>query len=229
MYSALTIASVCLMAVCLPCYVVAIKPGYSWKTLILKMVCSTAFLLIALFSALKTGTLNGIYAQFMIFGFACSWVGDVMLHLDPGMVRIAIGVVFFLAAHVFFIYAYVKNLGGAFISAKEIIAICVIWAIVIAAALIMKLKLNIYALAVVIYGTVLMFMLIKAFELGMSFAPASYIPAVLLTGGALLFTISDATLAAGFFGKKSYKGSVINITTYFIGQTLLALSVLVVK
>lgn len=228
MYNALIAVSLCIMAVGLPCYCVAIKPGYTYKTLIIKLLCSTAFLLTAIFAALKTGTINEIFPKFMIIGFALSWVGDALLHLDPPIPQIAVGVVAFLGAHICFIYAYVKTLGGAFITSKEIIAIAIMWVIVIAAALFLKLKLNLYALVIVVYGTVLMFMMVKAFELGLSFADRTVLPVILLTGGALLFAVSDAALAAGFFGKKTYGNKLLNIITYFIGQTLLALSILAV-
>lgn len=238
MFKILIAVCVIAEAALLPYYLKLVKPGTSAKTLFFKMVCSTLFILTAVLSMLSGGNTQSDFAHFMLLGFGCSWVGDWLLHRKPSMVKYALGGLSFLIGHVCFILAYMRTSKRLFpaepyISVREIAVIAVLWVVVVAGSLIFKLKFNRLAVPIFVYAAVLMLMLVKASGLGLRLmlsgtegGAASF---ALLTGGALLFAVSDAILGIGFFGNKTYVKNVINIATYFFGQILLALTLSVVS
>ncbi len=78
-----------------------VKPGRHKNGTFRKMLCSTDFLLIALFAMLSQKTISA-YSVIMIVGLCFSWLGDLLL--DLGSIRskqFLYGVFSFAAAHVF--------------------------------------------------------------------------------------------------------------------------------
>lgn len=220
-------------AAILPIYIKKLYNGTSVKTLLMKMACSTLFVLCCVFSSLLAGTFGTVYSKYMLTGFLCSWLGDALLHRETKMIKYVFGGISFLAAHIFFIYAYMKTAADLFpgikaVSVKEIIIVAVLSCVCIAVILLAKLKLNKLAVPIFIYAVVLMFMFVKASGLGFGLMTGGFRSGAaafaLLTAGALLFALSDGSLALGFFGEKSAFKRNFNIATYFLGQLLLATS-----
>ena len=214
-----------------PMYLVAIKPGFSTKTLILKMICSLIFTFTGIACAFATGGFDGIYPKFMVIAFACSFLGDVLLHMKENIVRYIIGGCGFLAAHVLFIISFIKT-GASLSDNAKIFALRN--GIIMAAVLILtgvlyvalKLKAGKLLAPIILYVTVLSFMFSKAVDVSVALWNSGNIPgAVCVTAGAGLFVFSDLMLGMGFFGDKSYKKQVINMAAYYPAQMLLALSI----
>ncbi len=224
-------------AAAIPFYLKLVRQAHSIKTLSLKMLCSTMFVAAGVFAAAQAGAFSQFFARFMLLGFALSWVGDFLLHMEGQMVKYIIGAVAFLAAHVLFILAYIKTaqaLPGErpVLSVTEIIIILALWVLVIIGSFAFKLKLKKLAVPVFIYALALMFMFVKASSLGYALmstgAPCGTAAFACLTLGAALFTVSDATLAINFFSKKSNLKEAVNIIAYYAGQLLLATSIMFV-
>ena len=233
-YKIIIIALIIAQCIATPCYLVAIKPGFSKKTLLLKMLCSTIFVATGVAAALYTGNIDTLYAKCFIIAFVCSWFGDVMLHLEGNIVRYIIGGLGFLTAHVLFIYAYVKTAASvtgetAVITVKDVIIMAVLYIIFAGVYIGLKLKGGKLLVPVMIYCLILCFMFAKAISLCLALVSVGNMGGILVGAGAALFVLSDFMLGVGFFGDKSYKKQVINMAAYFPAQMLLALSIMFVK
>ena len=238
MYIASIIICIAAMAVLLPVYLKAIKPGHTVKTLIMKGTLSLLFFGIGMISAFGFGNPSSEFAKLMLGGFALSFVGDLLLHRDKGMVKYVFGGVAFLIAHVGFICAYIfasKKIlpGQPFMTKGQIIALVILWAAVIALFVAFKPNFKKFAPVIVLYSAVLMFMVVKAGYLGLllmnSGAENGTAALILLAGGAGSFALSDAILGISFFTKPTYGKKAANVVFYYIGQIMLALSLAFVK
>ncbi len=215
-----------------PCYLVAIKPGFSKKTLLLKMLCSTIFVATGVVAALYAGNIGSLYARLLIIAFVCSWLGDVLLHFEGSIVRYIIGGSGFLAAHVLFIYAYWKTASAisgesTIISVRDIITMAALYVAFICFYFGLKLKGGKLLVPIMIYCLVLCFMFAKALDLGL--VSAGNPGGILVAVGAFLFVLSDFMLGVSFLGNKTYKKQLVNMGAYFPAQMLLALSICFIK
>lgn len=237
LYVSLTVAAVVIEAVFTPLFLHYQRPGICPKSLICKMICATMFLSVGLLACFYTGN-NSEFAQFLIIGLASSWIGDLFLHLKQNCkVTFGIGLVFFAAAHVLYLIAYFKATKlyfpeRSFITIPEVIAGLVT---ILVLYFLFKGKgqinfLHSIMVAFAVYGIILVTMYIKAMSFGIEFIAAGnsvFGGLCIATGGTLFFT-SDLTLVLLMFNekwKKSHRLKDYNIGSYFLGQTLLALSV----
>ena len=208
----------------------------SLRSLILKMVCASMFVLVGAFSLKKSGSTP--YAQFMLYGLICAWFGDLFLHIQgkakpPCMV---IGVLAFLSAHIMYLIAFSKELARVSPEAKMftvgavifVAATLVIYTIVI---FLTKTPMNPALLGLYVYAIFLTFMCFTALRLSAFVYPTSRFGALLLGTGAILFVFSDASLGILMFNNKlktNFPLKIFNIGTYFIGQLMLAATILTV-
>lgn len=232
MYIAFIVACIIAMAVLLPVYLKAIKPGHTLKTLAMKGTLSLLFLAISLFSAFGYGKPSSEFSILMLSGFTLSFVGDLLLHRDKGMVKYIFGGVAFLVAHIGFICAYIFaskkiNPDLPFMTKGQIVALVILWIAVIALFIAFKPNFKKLAPVILIYSAVLMFMVVKAGYLGLLLDNTSAL--VLLAGGAGSFALSDAILGISFFTNPTYSKKAANVVFYYIGQLMLALSLAFVK
>lgn len=236
MYIAFIAVCIIAMAILLPVYLKAIKPGHTLKTLAMKGTLSLLFLGIGLFSAIGFGDISSQFAKLMLGGFALSFVGDLLLHRDKGMVKYIFGGVAFLVAHVGFICAYIfasKKIlpDQPFMTKGQIIALVILWIAVIVLFVAFKPNFKKLAPVIIIYSAVLMFMVVKAGYLGLLIknSGAGSAALILLAGGAGSFALSDAILGISFFTNPTYGKKAANVVFYYIGQVMLALSLAFVK
>lgn len=232
MYIAFIAVCIAAMAALLPVYLKAIKPGHTLKTLAMKGTLSLLFLAIGLLSAFGYGNPSSEFAALMLGGFALSFVGDLLLHRDKGMVKYIFGGVAFLVAHVGFICAYIfasKKLVPdlPFMTKGQIIALVILWVAVIALFVAFKPNFKKLAPVILLYSAVLMFMVVKAGFLGLLLDNTKAL--ILLAGGAGSFALSDAILGISFFTNPTYGKKAANVVFYYIGQLMLALSLAFVK
>ena len=220
-----------------PLYLKRMWPTKNWHSLGYKMVCATAYLLIALITAVQTD-ISGKYAVLMLMGFVCSWFGDLMLHIPkPTKVFFLSGMLFFGMAHVFYCMAYLKIQRVLFPQSpdffrQEIAAAVAMTAAFLVAAYSKKIRFGEMAVPLAVYGCFVSMMTIKSTELGISLLSGGdttdILPAVLLMLGGILFALSDGSLGLITFDTryKKFKLKIFNTVTYFAAQVFLAFTVL---
>lgn len=238
MYIALTVAAVIIESVFTPLFLHYQRPGICLKSFICKMICATMFLAVGVLTYVYTGN-SSEFAKFLIIGLASSWLGDMFLHMKQGCkVTFGIGMAFFAAAHVLYLIAYYKATKLYFPERNFINIIDIILIIVTILVFYYLFKgkgqinfLHSIMIVFAIYGIILVTMFIKAITFGIEFIIAgnSVFGGLSLALGGTLFFSSDLTLVLLMFNekwKKNHRLKDYNISSYFLGQTLLAISVL---
>jgi uncharacterized membrane protein YhhN len=207
------------------------RTGFSLRNLILKSISSLCYLLTAVFALISNP--NGYtYGSLIIFGGALGLVGDILLDLkglykQDESVYLRGGFIFFLVGHVFYSSAIVFQTRMKWWLVLLAIGISILisfgnnWS-----AKITKVHFGAYRKIVFIYviflSITMVLSIIAAITSGFE---KKY---VLLTIGAICFTLSDAVLSSTFFGRGK-DGSFylfINHFLYYAGQYLIAASVL---
>jgi uncharacterized membrane protein YhhN len=160
---------------------------------------------------------SDLYRWLVVLGLLCSLVGDVMLML-PGERNFVFGLVAFLVAHLFYIAAWRTR--GEFGFTWWLAVLYVAYMV----TLLYLLWPHITSLRVpvVVYAAVLMVMGWQAAELWLTWRDWSALAAML---GAVLFLLSDSTLALNQFRAPVAQSSVMVMSTYWAAQLLLAWSV----
>lgn len=240
MYISLTVAAIVIEAVFTPLFLHYQRPGINIKSSICKMICATMFLTVGILAYVYAGN-NSEFAKFMLIGLGSSWFGDLFLHLKKGSkVYFGIGFVFFAAAHVLYLISYSKANSLYFPERKFLTVPEILIAVVIIVVFYFILKgkdlINFASPVIavfVVYGLILTTMFIKAVSLGTQYiiADNSVFGGLSLALGGTLFFTSDMTLVLLMTSekwKKNHRLKDYNIWSYFVGQTLLALSVLFV-
>lgn len=213
-------------------------PRPSKRSLLLKMTCSTIFILNAILAAFCAGNFSN-YAIFILVGLCFSWAGDFILHYKTTENFFIAGVLTFLCGHICYIAAFLRVQRTYFPDAPFLDfteAFLMVGGICFSQFRLYSHKAQ-YGKAFLpctIYMNVIMIMLVKALSLSIRFMVNSTIENALATGiilvlGAGLFTLSDFTLALLRFTHRysqSYLIRKVNIWTYFFAQMLLGLTVL---
>ncbi len=224
-----------------PLFLKAQWPQACFKSLVYKMICSTAFVSIGVLSVLISGN-KSTYAIMMLAGLALGWIGDYFLHAKTTNTYFAIGMVSFMLGHIAYIACYMRTLplissDYNMLNPIEIIIIAALLLLSYVGAVKFKVEfsMKILKFGVIAYTAILVTMFIKATALGITYyktgAENGWIALVVLVLGSLCFTLSDATIGLLMFaGKKKNKPlKVFNIVTYFAGQALLASSILFIN
>ncbi len=216
----------------IPVYLRLVPNGHTAKTMLLKMTNSAMFVAVCLLAGFMSGNTGTGFFRYMLIGFCCSWVGDVLLHGKANMIKYVIGGCAFLGAHVFFIIAYLSTArvftpDAPVLTVKEAVITAALWLFVVIITVILKIRFKKLTVPVFVYVLALMFMLVKASGLGFMIMQSGGSPVAfaLLTVGAALFAVSDITLGINFFSKPSRFKEALNIIAYYAGQLLLALAV----
>jgi uncharacterized membrane protein YhhN len=230
------------MLVLVPRFLKAAWPEKTNKSLLLKMICATLFVALALLQVSISGN-DSHFAQYMLWGFVLSWFGDLFLHLrfKPKALYYGLGVAAFFAGHVMFVSAYAhassELLSSGFWNPWELGAIALLFAAVLS-FLLFKLKThkNKFFPVLMVYAVAILTMMVKAVSLALRLAidgQLSPLGAALLALGGVCFLVSDALLLLIDFGGKdgkpsrfkTFKLKSVNIWTYFVAQILLAFTI----
>lgn len=212
------------------------------QSLIYKMISATLFVLCG-FCAMQAAGNNTSYASLMLIGFVFGWFGDLLLHsLKDKMLHFALGVVSFLVGHIFFVAAFhhaIKSLDPAapLFTWYEILTVVVAIIAVTIFGIFKKYyqKKGPMVFALLLYGVFLVSMFVKSITYCVaewSYGINDYMyPAIITAGlGGLFFLLSDGSLGLILMGDETKRGMrIFNITTYFIAQILLALSILFIR
>ncbi|MBO5064597.1 MAG: hypothetical protein J6D06_00585 [Clostridia bacterium] len=237
----LFIALIVIEIIFTPLFLKAQWPQACFKSLIYKMICSTAFVGIGVLSVLISGN-DSVYAIMMLVGLGLGWIGDYFLHAKTTNTYFAIGMISFMLGHIAYIACYMRTLP---VVSPEYNMFNLVEIVIIAALLVLsyigavkfkvEFSMKLLKFGVIAYTAILITMFIKASALGITYyktgAENGWIALIVLVLGSLCFTLSDATIGLLMFaGKKKNKPlKVFNIVTYFAGQTLLASSILFIN
>ncbi len=175
----------------------------------------TVILIIAV-AVLVTPAVSEPYRWLIVVALAFSLVGDVFLMLRSD--RFVAGLVSFLGAHLVYAAAFAQGveLPGHWLAWVGAAALLGIANIAILPALgRLRAAGTIYALAIAVMAA------FAALRWGQGVAPRAGFAAV----GALFFVVSDASLAVDRFVRPFRAGQLLTLSTYYTGQTLIALSV----
>ena len=247
----LILAAVFWVAECIafPIFIKAQWPQKCVKSFCWKVIAASIFVGYGIFAFFAAKNAWGIkffevFARDMVIGLCLGWLGDVLLHLtalskNPGKAFTAgafvSGLVAFLIGHIFYVIAYIEGIKAIGHWSKAtlitiIIEVVILLLAFVAAQFVVKLKLGVAAIPVALYAATISTMLVCAVTLAIHAAKYSWLLSVIVAVGAVLFVISDGTLVFCLFGddraKTSYKLKVVNLTTYFIGQMMLASTIL---
>ncbi len=238
LFITLTIGAIVIEAVFTPLFLHYQRPGICLKSFICKMICASMFLSVGLLAYFYTGNTSE-FAKFILIGLSSSWVGDLFLHVKQGSkITFGIGMAFFAAAHVLYLISYSKATSlyfpdNSLITVPEIIsAVAIIALLYILFNKKWHFTFSAPVIAVfVIYGLILATMFVKAASFGIQYIAAGkpvFGGLSLAFGGALFFAsdISLVTIMIDERLKKNHRLKDFNIGSYFLAQTLLALSVL---
>lgn len=212
-----------------PFFLMEQRRKVSFRSLILKMICASMFLMVGLL-AFHHSDGSG-FSKYMAIGLALSWVGDLFLHL-PGLQQI-LGFIGFFGAHIAYLAAYYDELKTIQPDSRLITPLVIFFIIVGMLAYLLvfhatKTKLSPLMIPLTFYVFLLMLMCCNALRLaGLSFSQT--MPgAICLSLGAIFFLLSDTSLGILMFNqelKKNFPLKVFNIMTYFVGQLLLAYTI----
>ena len=205
-----------------------------------KLLCSACFCLAALFACLAGGEGVTPYAQRMLIAFGCAFLGDLFLHCWPKLGNLAVnyglGGLFFLGGHVLFALAFYQKYtalrpeNGHFLRGILLLALALDAVVIAALFLICRLKMGLLALPIALYAWMLLTMCCLAFSVAAAVgggAAMQVFSTLTLRAGAALFAASDLVLCVSFFRKeKDLRLQKANLYLYYIGQCLLALSLL---
>lgn len=191
---------------------------------ILKGLASCCFVILGFLLSKGSNT-----AKLITTGLLLGCIADVLLNLryvfkEKGQLIFLVGIVVFLAGHIMYLIAVMQG--------KPYWWICVIIGIVLTALLMIWIFQQITAKkAFKIFGVVYIgaIMLLNCVAIGNLIASPSAFTAI-FAAGSLLFLVSDIVLILNTFGKETKQSlRVTNIGLYYVGQLLIALSLLFLK
>lgn len=217
-----------------PVYVKAQRNGACPKSLLLKMLCATGYLVTCVL-AMLIGNNFTKFSWLILLALGLSWIGDLFLHLWQHKIFHGIGFLGFLSAHFIFIWAYLTEIKAlspdrAFFSVPEVAAVVLfcVGFVLFSIRIGTNLK-SVLVVPVLIYAAVITTMLCKASVMGVLYAkaglPHGVFAAVVAIAGAALFVASDFSIAILMFNekhKKNYPLKMFNMVTYFLAVLLLS-------
>ena len=168
-------------------------------------------------------------AKLITAGLLLGCIADVLLNLrmvfpKKGQLIFLVGIVVFLSGHILYLIAILKGAAPWWI--------CVIIGVILTALLMKWIFARITAKkAFKIFGIVYIgaIMLLNCLAIGNLIVSPSAFTAV-FAAGAVLFLLSDIVLILNTFGKETRQSlRVMNISLYYLGQLLIALSLLYLR
>lgn len=195
-----------------------------------KPLSSLLVILAAGLSFTLRGPRDPVYTLMIIAGLLFSFAGDVLL-IFPSSKAFLAGLVAFLCAHLVYTAAFVhlqvtREMGSN--KAAELLAAVVLALIATGIYSVLRPNLGKMRLPVILYMLVISVMVHRALAVAFVYSGQPALP-ILIVCGALLFYLSDAILAIDRFRLNGAMphGHLWNLSTYYAGQLLLALSVAV--
>lgn len=232
------LGAIALEVIFVPLFLKVEWPNRSYRSLACKQLCSALFLVVGLCAAFYAKN-HSAYAWLVLGALACSFIGDALLHYEAIVKKEAFflyGMIAFAAAHILYLVAYFVAFGRLFPEQAPVAWYeCLLLLLLLAAGGVAMKRLKLDAgkmkLPMAVYAAILLFMVIHACRLAFACMragmPLGFSVLFLLGGGALLFAVSDASLAILHFSdQKKYALRCLNIATYYAAQCMLAATIL---
>lgn len=185
--------------------------GQDFAAAAAKLVASSAFVALAIVA----GGLQSNYGRIILLGLVFSWFGDAFLIGETQLLFLS-GLGAFLLAHLAYIVAFIErgiSVKWAALAALPIVAIAIAVSVWLAPHIPPELK-----VPVRVYTTVISLMVIAAIGTRGRGAPA------LILAGALLFFLSDLSVAALRLVQTDFPTYLWGLPLYYAGQVCLAVS-----
>lgn len=191
---------------------------------ILKGAASVCFVILGFLLSPGTGMAKPITT-----GLLLGCIADVLLNLryvfeKKGQLIFLVGILVFLAGHVFYLVAILRM-------ARHALVYILVGAVLTALLMVWIFKRITAKMAFKVFGVFYLgaIMVLNAVAVGNLVTDPSAITA-LFAAGALLFLVSDIVLILNTFGKETKQSlRVTNISLYYVGQLLIALSLAFLK
>ncbi len=192
-----------------------------WPATTLKIVLSAACAATALVAAAQLGT---GYAWLIAIGLTCAVPADYFLqYITSNLPRYRLGILCFGAMHgcllVAFFHAY--NVGWL-----EWVIFAAMNLLLLAFQLSQKWNLGAAKFQLSLYTVLVTLMAAKALQIGLTFGCT---PSLVLAAGGLCFFISDVFLGIWDYHDRRFIWLALNRIVYFVGQMLLACSLLLLR
>jgi uncharacterized membrane protein YhhN len=195
-----------------------------WKPLSTLLVIAVC----ALSLTQPAGAFDAGYTLLILAGLVLSLIGDVLLIDQDNSRAFSAGLIAFLLAHVLYIAAFVHLQSTRRLEGRPVGEVAIGIGLIVAAAIVYRFLspgLGTMRAPVIAYVLVISIMLHRAAAVALTYDGQPALPA-LLVSGALLFYLSDAILAVNKFrfGGRLPHYSLWNLSAYYAGQLLIALS-----
>ncbi|MGB5721675.1 MAG: lysoplasmalogenase [Woeseiaceae bacterium] len=200
-----------LVAVACIALVALLLSGYDVAAAAAKLIASSAFVWLAI----RVGSLKSIYGRIILLGLGFSWFGDALL-IGKTQTLFLFGLVAFLLAHLAYIAAFLArgiSLKWAAIAALPIATIAIAVIVWLGPHVPHELE-----IPVKVYTTAISIMVIAAL------ATHGRAALILIPAGALLFFLSDLSVAALRLAQTEFPTYVWGLPFYYAGQVCLAVS-----
>ena len=190
-------------------------------TFVFKCLSSLFFIATAVFSYKKNPS-NTKFFKFMLTGLGFSFGGDVFLALNSSIVNFfAIGVISFSIGHIMYSLGYISITK---ISLKDILIFLCFFIPTLLTILLGNFEFKDMEIMIIFYAVIISFMVGKSISM-LKFYSISKKPVFLMVSGSVLFFVSDwALMFLLFYPNASPMLRAVNLTLYYLGQGLLALS-----
>ncbi len=203
--------------------------GQMIKATVLKALASLFFVILGVVCYMEKSSPFGLL---VLIGLVLGMLGDIFLNMRNcvkgalSMKIFAVGILFFLSGHFLYIASLIS------LSSKAV-PLALGFALVLSCASIPPLMKRITAptRALKIFGYVYLVVVIAMFSSSLSVMihNGGGVCGILFTIGALLFVVSDFIMIYYSFGKKIKPLRAVNLLSYYCGQLLIALTILMVK
>ena len=189
--------------------------------IIFKCLSSLLFIATAVFSYKKNPS-NTKFFVFMLSGLVFSFGGDVFLALDSIIINFfAIGVVSFSIGHIMYSLGYSSMTK---FSLKDILFFLCFFMPTFLTILFGNFEFMGMRNLIIFYAVIISFMVAKSLSM-LKFYSISKKPVLLMIFGGVMFFVSDCVLLfLLFYPNASSALRAVNLTLYYLGQGLLALS-----
>ncbi len=191
---------------------------------VLKGLASCTFVALGILS--RALSQNDSFSKLIVIGLILGAVGDVLLNLrfvfkKTGQKIFLLGIAAFLAGHIVYLVALIP-LSESLLISVTIGAVAAIITLYLIFTHIEKVKIAFKLFGVFYIGAVIV---MTAVALGNLATSPRSIQALLYAVGAVFFTASDIVLIFNTFtGKTKFSMRVANLSLYYLGQLLIALS-----
>jgi len=191
--------------------VVLLLLNYSAPAAVAKFIASTAFIGIAL----RSGAWASTYGRLILLGLAFSWFGDMFL-VGSSQLAFLSGLSAFLIAHVAYVAAFVRH---GYHRGWVLAAVLPVTAVAITVFLWLE-PYTPAELAIPVRAYITVISLMVIFAIGTRGRSGS----LFIVTGAVLFFLSDLSVAALRLVQTDYPTFVLGLPFYYAGQICLALS-----